>query len=288
MRKPRSSTVTGFSAVAALLLSAACGSPANNSALFSTGNSSSTSGGSGGTATEGGNGGSAVTSPTAGSGPQPAAGSAGVTTSGGSGTGGAPAAAGANTGGASTAGSGGEPTMGGAQNGGSAGSSGGGGQPSGGSAGGGTLSDCSAFGDGTTYYSETQHCYLAVHDMASFADAETHCMGLGAHLVTLSDQQENDFVWGLDSNEHWIGATDGKDPKTAGVGTYAWVDGETFDYTDWSTGEPNGLAAACIGMNGGGTCYEHCAFQWAGGTNPGEWNDQQCAHTSEAVCEWDH
>ncbi len=275
MRKPRSSTLTGFSAVAALLLGVACGSPANNGALFST-NNLPLGGGSGGSKAESGNGGSAGTSPTAGSGPQPVGGSAGAPTTVGG--------AGASTGGANTAGGGGDSALGGLQNGGS----GGGGQPNGGSAGGGTLSDCSTFGDGATYYSGTQHCYLVVHDMASFSDAETHCMGLGAHLVTLSDQQENDFVWGLDSNEHWIGATDGKDPKVAGVGTYAWVDGEPFEYTDWSTGEPNGLASACIGMNGGGTCYEHCAFQWAGGTNPGEWNDQQCAHTSEAVCEWDH
>lgn len=271
MRKPRSSTLTGFSAVAALLLGVACGSPANNGALFST-NNSPLGGGSGGSMVESGNGGSAGTSPTAGSGPQPVGGSAGALSTSGAG--------------ASTAGSGGDSAQGGLQNGGSAGSSGG--QPNGGSAGGGTLSDCSTFGNGATYYSGTQHCYLVVHDMATFSDAETHCMGLGAHLATLSDQQENDFVWGLDSNDHWIGATDGKDPKVAGVGTYAWVDGEPFDYTDWSTGEPNGLASACIGMNGGGTCYEHCAFQWAGGANPGEWNDQQCAHTSEAVCEWDH
>ncbi len=164
----------------------------------------------------------------------------------------------------------------------SAGSSG-----NGGSAGGKPLQDCSAFGQSATFYSQNAHCYLVVQEDAMFADARTHCASLGAHLVTLADRAENDFVWSLNSAEHWIGATDGKGPKETTPGTYTWVDGEPFSYTDWSQGQPNASPSSCADSDGGGTCYEHCAFQWSGGNVPGEWNDRLCSHTIQAVCEWD-
>jgi hypothetical protein len=264
----------GFSALAILLGLAGCGSPANNSALFQpsgpgpatagAGSSSESGGSAGANSSAGGSGGTSTLS-----------GGAGAMTSGGNGTGG----------------SSGESSNAGAQNGGadSGGSAGAGGMSSGGNGGtGGSLGDCSRFNSNATYYSGTQHCYLAMHSLATFADASSNCSTVGAHLVTLSDQAENDFVWSLDTNEHWIGATDGKDPKDPGPGTYAWVDGEPFTYIHWSMGEPNATPTPCPeGNNGGGECYEHCAFQWSGGVLPGEWNDRLCASTVESVCEWD-
>jgi hypothetical protein len=186
---------------------------------------------------------------------------------------------GAPNGGVAGGGTGGEPV------GGTAGMTGGG-APNGGT-GGAPPGDCSTFGADAKFDADNQHCYLVVTAHATFASAKSHCTSLGAHLVTLSDQQENDFVWALDTNEHWIGATDGKDPKQTLPGTYAWVDGEPFDYTDWSPGQPNATAITCGTNNGGGTCYEHCAFQWSGGAVPGQWNDRYCAQTIDAICEWD-
>jgi hypothetical protein len=90
----------------------------------------------------------------------------------------------------------------------------------------------------------------------------------------------------LDGNDHWIGATDGKGPKEPAPGTYSWVDGEPFTYTNWSGGQPNASMTTCGEADGGGNCYEHCGFQWSGGT-PSEWNDRLCTHLIEAVCEWD-
>jgi hypothetical protein len=263
-----------FSIVAASLLgAAACGSPADNSALFaSNGSSSSTFAGSssGGSLVEsGGSSGKSSSSGTSGS--EEAAGAA----SGGMSFGGNPSNAGGPGGGAPSGGA----ANAGAPSGGVAGA------PAGG---GGMLVDCSARSPGATYDPQTKHCYLVVHDLATFVDAMSHCASMGAHLVTLSDQQENDFVWGLDAAEHWIGATDGRGLRDTTPGPYSWIDGEPFVYTDWSQGQPNASATSCPdGTMGGGSCYEHCAFQWSGGAVPGEWNDRLCSHTIEAVCEWE-
>jgi hypothetical protein len=253
-----------FSSAAILLLGfVGCGAPANNSALFGSGGMVFASAGTGG----------GIESAGAGSGGAGAAGAA----SGGAQAGGD--ASGTGFGGGAA----------GMSDAGSAGAlvGGSGGGLSGGAGGGGPLTECTAFGPDATYYSVTQHCYLVVHDMATFADARTHCSSLGAHMVTLSSQDENDFVWSLDTNEHWIGATDGKGPKEIGPGTYSWVTGEPFTYTDWSAGQPNASTTSCGDANGGGDCYEHCAFQWSGGDKGGEWNDRYCLHTIDAICEWD-
>ena len=291
MRALHSPVAGRFSAVAALLLVVACGGPANNDSLFTPGGGSALSaGGAGATGTGGGSsvggnttGGSAV---------------GGNTTGGGSG-GGNTGSGGGSAGAASSSGTGGQLTSGGtagAPNGGVAGSFGG--APNGGAGGGaggtatggtgaGTLADCSQFGSNVAYDSETKHCYLVVNASATFAAARNHCANLGAHLVTLSSQQENDFVWSLDNSAHWIGATDGKSPKETGPGTYSWLDGEPFTYTDWSAGQPNASQTTCSDAMGGGPCYEHCAFQWADGATAGEWNDRLCTHTIDSVCEWD-
>ncbi len=53
-----------------------------------------------------------------------------------------------------------------------------------------------------SYFPGTQHCYLVVNDIDTYAAAQAHCKSLGAHLITLTDAAENDFAWGLHSDEH--------------------------------------------------------------------------------------
>jgi Lectin C-type domain len=130
----------------------------------------------------------------------------------------------------------------------------------------------------------TQHCYLVDEEQRTFAAAQTHCKALKAHLITLANQAENDFAWSLHGDEHWIGSQDGKTPKQSGVGTYTWVTGEPFDYTNWSQDQPNASKTDCVE---GGACYEHCAFQWKGGDHDSMWNDRYCMHTIASICEWD-
>lgn len=184
-------------------------------------------------------------------------------------------------------------TSGNTGNGGAATASGGGssGAPAAGGEAGGAgqigSSECGVHGANATFFSGTQHCYLVVHELATYADAKTHCSSLGAHLVTLSNKAEDAFAWSISPEEHWIGASDGKGDKEPDPGTYSWVTGEPFTFTNWSSGQPNASQTQCGDSNGGGTCYEHCAFQWTGGEHDGQWNDRYCMHTIAAICEWD-
>jgi len=143
---------------------------------------------------------------------------------------------------------------------------------------------CSPFAPDATYLPSTQHCYLVDTELRTFADAQTHCAELKAHLVTLGSEAEHDFAWSIHSEEHWIGARDGKAPKQSGVGSYSWVTDEPFDYSNWSREQPNASKTECVD---GGACYEHCAFQWKGGEHDGLWNDRYCMHTVASICEWD-
>ena len=64
----------------------------------------------------------------------------------------------------------------------------------------------------------------------------------GWHLATVTSLAENDFIVGNllqglnlgDRSHYWIGATDSADE-----GSYAWVTGEAWDYTNWWLGEHN-------------------------------------------------
>jgi hypothetical protein len=146
------------------------------------------------------------------------------------------------------------------------------------------LTDCSPFAAGATFLPATEHCYLVDNEPRTFAAAQARCSELKAHLITVGSEAEAVFAWSIHSEEHWIGARDGKAPKQSGVGTYTWVTDEPFDYKNWSSDQPNASKTECVD---GGACYEHCAFQWKGGEHDGQWNDRYCMHTIAAICEWD-
>ena len=75
-----------------------------------------------------------------------------------------------------------------------------------------------------------------------WAAARTAAQALGAgwDLVTIGSAAENTFVESLlnpalpSRSHYWLGATD-----TAAEGTWVWVDGTPWVFTDWWGGEPN-------------------------------------------------
>ena len=69
----------------------------------------------------------------------------------------------------------------------------------------------------------------------------------------------------------WIGTTN---ENTAAA--YKWVNGETFDWTNWGPGEPN---------NGPNMCVELISSQKFGITYDGAWDDGFCIVPNNFICE---
>jgi hypothetical protein len=206
-----------------------------------------------------------------------AAGSGGIAGGGGnagsvSGGAGAMSSAGAGAGGAGAGGAA------GATSGGSAGMAGGG------SGGGGpcaTLNpQAQAFGG---------HCYYRNSTAVSWSNAKMGCeqLSAGGHLVTITSQAEQTFVWNLAAmTDVWIGATDGKMESEPGdmSALSTWITGEDIMmFNGWAAGEPNNYQKPC--SSGSGDCWEHCGFMWV--DTQGAWNDDICGYEKAYVCEWD-
>ncbi|MBI4714919.1 MAG: PEP-CTERM sorting domain-containing protein [Nitrospirae bacterium] len=88
-------------------------------------------------------------------------------------------------------------------------------------------------------------------------------LGTQGHLATITSQDDNDWIWANMDNGLGnpgfllLGATD-----EASEGTWEWVTGETWAYTNWEVGEPD---------NGGCCSGEGDYLEFWG--NGGSWND---------------
>lgn len=129
-------------------------------------------------------------------------------------------------------------------------------------------------------------------EQARDAAAAASYSGLQGHLVTITSQTENDFVWGLVQStadpwnkyagdwfqwgasggqwpgwhSYWLGASQDTSATAAGEG-WKWVTGEDFaPYNKWNPGEPN---------DSGGS--ENYLIFWCNNigtaTGCGTWND---------------
>jgi Lectin C-type domain/HYR domain len=80
--------------------------------------------------------------------------------------------------------------------------------------------------------SSNGHTYFRSNTAYSWAAANTAAANLGGHLATISSAAENTFLSSIGT--HWIGLTD-----ESTEGTWTWVNGEPFIYSNWAAGEPN-------------------------------------------------
>ena len=88
-----------------------------------------------------------------------------------------------------------------------------------------------------TIYDESGKKYELYQNSVSWEEAKAICEEKGGHLVTINSEEENDLVLSMIEDNvsfTWIGAS--YDTKT---GTWNWVTDETFEYTNWNTGEPS-------------------------------------------------
>ncbi|XP_052818091.1 ladderlectin-like [Mya arenaria] len=83
-------------------------------------------------------------------------------------------------------------------------------------------------------------CFLVVTSPMTLDAARNNCESFGAKLASISDANENQFVIDLLTAESvyeyvWIGGSD-----VLYEGTWAWDDGEAFDFDFFLPGQPDG------------------------------------------------
>lgn len=92
---------------------------------------------------------------------------------------------------------------------------------------------------------------------ASVADAAaTTYLGMTGHMVTITSAEENTFVFDLMQSIGHVSFLGGSDSVTEGL--WQWVTGETWDYENWSPGEPNNCCGGedYLSFLGNGTWYD--------------------------------
>lgn len=119
------------------------------------------------------------------------------------------------------------------------------------------------------------HTYYVYSGKVTWKKAKALCEARGGHLATITSSGENKFIKKLIDDKDidaWLGATD-----EAKEGTWKWVTGEKWNYTNWNYSQPDNANY--------GT--EHYLMYWSGSGYG--WNDY-CNDTSNIdgyVCEWD-
>ena len=110
------------------------------------------------------------------------------------------------------------------------------------------------------------HSYYRSTGLASWTTAKSNCAAMGGYLVTVTTSGENSFLYNLWPSG-WIGLTD-----EVTEGTWKWVTGETYSYSNWNSGEPN---------NSGNEDYVQFVSN-------GKWNDLNNNSSLAYVIEFDY
>ena len=113
----------------------------------------------------------------------------------------------------------------------------------------------------------------------SWSRAKEICEGLGGNLATITTQEEQDkleeAITNKLGNSYWLGGTEDDS------GSWGWITGELFEYTNWGAGQPDsgyGNAERYLGV---------LTRTYAWGTF-GQWNDftMSASDVTGFVCEW--
>ncbi|MBQ8135699.1 MAG: C-type lectin domain-containing protein [Clostridia bacterium] len=144
--------------------------------------------------------------------------------------------------------------------------------------------------DATVFNGHSYHIYSNF----TWEEAEAYCESVGGHLVTITSQEEMNFITNelmnntTNENCYWIGLQRDGD-------SWKWVTGEEFNYQNWAANEPNNYENK-------GENYVHLfgkEYTEGNGTKfVGTWNDVTNEGASYAadfydlsnfgyICEWD-
>ncbi|XP_033980589.1 lactose-binding lectin l-2-like [Trematomus bernacchii] len=119
-----------------------------------------------------------------------------------------------------------------------------------------------------SFFNGRSYKYISTH--LAWADAELHCVSLGANLVSIHSKEEHLFVRSVIKNFDpaegwtWIGLND-----IHKEGRFMWSDGCAAKFFYWNSGEPNGENEDCVNTNLGPAK---------------KWNDGPCSNTYPSVC----
>merc|ERR1712142_419035 len=80
----------------------------------------------------------------------------------------------------------------------------------------------------------------------NWTDAESFCQSwsTGSHLASIHSAEEQKFVQTTFPQHMWLGGSD-----KAKDGTWVWSDGTPWDYSDWSSGQPDNHGGDCLKGN---------------------------------------
>ncbi|XP_058414863.1 C-type lectin domain family 4 member E [Diceros bicornis minor] len=116
-------------------------------------------------------------------------------------------------------------------------------------------------------------CYFFSTNVMSWTASLKNCSNVGAHLVVINTQEEQEFLFREKprEKEFYIGLTD-----QVIEGQWQWVDGTplTESLSFWDIGEPNNLATV-----------EDCATIRDSSNSRQNWNDVPCFFRQFWICE---
>ncbi|XP_028719443.2 C-type lectin domain family 4 member A-like [Peromyscus leucopus] len=117
----------------------------------------------------------------------------------------------------------------------------------------------------------SSHCYFISTDAASWRESEEKCSSMGAHLMVINSQEEQDFITKIlnPKADYYIGLSD------PGHRQWRWVDQTPYNESSmfWHPGEPNNKKnkEECVEIR-------HLSSSWG-------WNDISCSSIRKSVCQ---
>ncbi|XP_076424066.1 C-type lectin domain family 4 member A-like [Peromyscus maniculatus bairdii] len=117
------------------------------------------------------------------------------------------------------------------------------------------------------------HCYFTSNDSASWSESEEKCSSMGAHLMVIHNQEEQDFITKILDPKvvYYIGLSD----HGPGHRQWRWIDHTPYNEsaTFWHPGQPNN-------KNDNEECVviHHPSSSWG-------WNDISCSCVRKSVCQ---
>lgn len=113
---------------------------------------------------------------------------------------------------------------------------------------------------------------------SSYDEAAQYCESKGGYLATLTSKEENDFVYSYITQQGCESAYFGLSDAER-KGSWEWINGEPFSYSNWHSGEPN--------SENSNEDYALLYYKFTDGTwNDGDFGGSTVDGGNAFICEW--